>query len=145
MTRQAYHVTWVTHNSRISERILRFRIKTNEAIIFDEQMRNGVYKYLCEKIERERYQVLGLNVLNDHVHCVLVCDECKLERIVKNLKGYSAFMLNSQLGFSVKGNGRQTKIWAKGYSHTFLQTEKHISNALEYTRNNHLKHGLLTS
>lgn len=46
------------------------------------------------------------------------------------------------LQLSVGGEGRQAKLWAKGSSQTFLESEHHMLNAIEYVENNPLKHNL---
>jgi REP element-mobilizing transposase RayT/type I restriction-modification system DNA methylase subunit len=138
----AYLITWVTHNSRVSERMFEYGVKTGESFILNEVMRNLVCEYLNEKIEKEGYKVLAKNVLDDHVHIVLVCAENEISEIVRNLKGYSSFALSRKLKQSVAEGGRQSKIWAKGSSNTLLESEEHFSNAVEYTNNNHLKHNL---
>ncbi len=137
-----YLITWVTHNSRISERMVKFGVKKGSPVIFNEAMRTAVFKWIKEKIGKENYRALELNVLDDHVHLVLACNENELDGIVRNLKGYSSYLLGRQLNLSVEGEGRKSKIWGVGYSHTWLQSERHIENALEYVRNNLLKHNL---
>ena len=139
---KAYHITWVTHNSRVSERMVEFGIKTGEPFILDDEIRDNVWLYLNEKIKEKGYRVLELNILNDHAHCILVCEESECEEIVRNLKGYSSYMLARQLKLSVEGKGRQSKIWADGFSATYLQSEEHLNNAIEYVKNNHLKHDI---
>ncbi len=139
---KAYHVTWVTHNSRVSERMVQFGVRRGEPFIFKENQRNDVYNYLVGKILKEGYKILALNVLDDHVHCIVVCEENELDEIVRNLKGYSSYSLSRQLKLSVDSKGRQSKIWAKGYSHTYIDTDEHLQNGIIYINENHKKHGL---
>ena len=90
---EAYHVTWATYNSR--------NVQTNNfgsSITLDNESRNKIAGYLDEKISQNSYIVASLNVLNDHVHCIIVCEKEELPKIVAQLKGYSSFKLhkNSQ-------------------------------------------------
>ena len=139
---KAYHITWATHNSRISERMVKYKVKKGDPFIFTEQMRNDIYKHIIEKIQKNNYNVIEFNVLSDHVHLIILCHEKELNQIVRNLKGYSSFLFCKQLNLSIEGAGRQNKIWAKGYSHTFLRDDEHFLKAIEYVKNNHIKHNI---
>jgi REP element-mobilizing transposase RayT len=137
---KAYHITWVTHGCRISERMVELGVRTGDPVVLDEASRLVIADALAEKIREKQYRVLAVNVLTDHVHCVVVCEEDDAADIVQQLKGYSSHQHNRQLQLSVQGEGRQTKLWAKGSSQTLLESEEHLLNAIEYVENNHLKH-----
>ena len=145
---QAYHITWVTHNSRVSEeqyskQPTALAVGSSQGIWLSDKSREIIAKAITEKIKERNYRVLALNVLNDHVHCVVVCEENELVGIlVQQLKGYSSYEHNRLLQLSVEGEGRQIKLWAKGSSQTLLESEHHMLNAIEYVGNNHLKHNL---
>lgn len=142
--KQAFLVTWVTHNSRISERMVKYGVKLKDPFILSEEDRNFITEKLNEKISREKMNVLALNVLDDHVHLVIICDQKELSENIRKLKGYSSIELSRKLKLSVEGQGRQNKIWAKGSSKTFLESEKHFNNAVEYTFENHQKHKIVS-
>lgn len=139
---KAFLITWVTHNSRISERMIEYKVQKGEPFILDYEMRNSICRFLNEKIAKEGYQVLAKNVLHDHVHLVLICAEHEIANIIQNLKGYTSFFLGKQLLLSKDKEGRQNKIWAKGSNYSYLDKEKHLLNSIEYTNNNHLKHDI---
>jgi REP element-mobilizing transposase RayT len=144
---KVYHITWVTHNSRLSKRMVKYKVKIGEPVILTNKEREIISKALNEKIKKEKYKVLALNILDDHVHCVLICKKSDVLEIVRNLKGYFSFFLSRNhnhggLKPTIANKGRQTKIWANGYSNTFIETEKHLFNVIEYVQNNHLKHNI---
>ena len=194
---KAYHVTWATFNSRP----VGFT-NYGSPIILNDETRNQLAEYLDEKIGIEHYRVIAINVLKDHVHCIVVCKEEDLSEIVRNLKGFSSYKLHRdsssvlpklKLGVDTDnsitinptlqrgeleeghvdtetsitinptlqrgelkdrhgelGNERgkkdrnsktpSQKLWAKGYSHTFLNDDSHYLNTIHYIDNNHLKH-----
>ena len=140
--KKAYLVTWVTHNSRVSERMVEYGVKTGEPVILGNHERMIVADALADKIREQRYCVLAVNVLEDHVHCVVICEEDNLAEIIQHLKGYSSYTYNRQLQLSDTRGGRQAKLWAKGSSQTWLETEEHLCNAIEYVQYNHSKHGV---
>ncbi len=140
---QAYFVTWATRNTRISERMIRAKVQLGDGIYFNLCQREFIYKFLIEKIEQEGYKFEALNVLEDHCHVVMWCsDESELKKIMHGIKGASSFLYSRQLKLSVAGEGRQSKLWARSFSSTLLDNEKRYHNAIEYVRNNHLKHNL---
>ncbi|MCK4401575.1 transposase [bacterium] len=139
---KAYHITWVTHGSRISERMVKYRIKKSNPVMLDERSREIIAEALAKKAKEQDYRILAVNVLQDHVHCIVVCEEREISGIVRDLKGFSSHEHNRLLQLSVEGEGRQIKLWAKGSSQTLLELERHMLNAIEYVENNHLKHDL---
>jgi len=163
-----YNTTWVTHNSRISDRMIKNRVKVWEPFFMDLEIRKKVLFFLNEKIwimqqqakacrcveteiEEQQakacrcgksldFKVLALNVLSDHVHIIIESDEENITGIIRNLKWYSSFMLSRYLKLSEKWEWKQIKIWAKYGSKTFIRDEKHLNSSIEYVLNNHLKH-----
>jgi type I restriction-modification system DNA methylase subunit/REP element-mobilizing transposase RayT len=137
---QAYMVTWVTHNSRVSERMVEYGVKMDEPVMLTKESREVITIALAEKIKEQNYNIIACNVLEDHIHIVIVSDEDSLPKIMQELKGYSSHEHNRLLELSVVAGGHQTKLWAKGSSQTRLETEEHLRNAVEYVQNNHEKH-----
>ncbi len=134
--------------------MVEFGVRTGEPVILNDDSRLIIADSLAEKIQEKHYKVLAVNVLVDHVHCVVVCEKNDVADIVQQLKGYSSHrhnrllqlsaddshQYNRLLQLSAADRGRQTKLWAKGSSQTELVTEKHLLNAIEYVQNNHIKH-----
>jgi len=67
---KAYHITWVTHNSRVNDRMVELGVRTGDPVVLDEASRLVIADALVEKIQEMQYRVLAVNVLADHVHCV---------------------------------------------------------------------------
>jgi REP element-mobilizing transposase RayT len=107
---EAYLVTWATYNSRYSIKKMRNRNLIDIPFILNDKFRVLVYKYLKQKIAKEQYCIEDLNVLSDHVHCIIECKNDTLDEIVGGLKGYSSFQLGRKLDLSEEGKGRQNKI-----------------------------------
>ena len=139
---ETYHLTWVTHGSRISEKMIKYGTVLKNPVSLSIKSRQIIADALAEKIKAEKYRVLACNVLADHVHCVLVCIKEDISNIVQNLKGFSAHTHNRLLQLSVVGDGEQVKLWAKGSHQQELKDEKHVHNVIEYVWYNHQKHDI---
>lgn len=142
----AYHVTWATHNSRISERMIRVGVQLGEPVILTDNMRNCVYFHIREKAVLEGYVIQALNVMPDHVHLILFCRKSEIPRIVGILKGYSARMINLEFErldpfASRYYDGTISHLWARKYDARFLGSESYLNNSLNYVRLNHIRHG----
>jgi len=81
-----FHITWVTYGSRISERMIRYKARASTSVFLELNSRKLIYKYLIEKINKEKYLSLSLNILDDHVHLLLRCNTIELSNIIRNLK-----------------------------------------------------------
>jgi len=120
--------------------MVRYGVRTGEPFILSDDDRAFIAERLNMKIAEEGVRVLALNVLRDHVHVVLACAEDDLTEIVRKLKGFTSLELGRQLKLSVEDGGRQHRVWAHGFSHTFLDSDEHFAHAVEYTMSNHFKH-----
>jgi len=49
--RKRIFITWVTHNSRMSERMIKFRVKKDEGYFLEDEDRVLIYDLICEKLE----------------------------------------------------------------------------------------------
>jgi REP element-mobilizing transposase RayT len=88
---KVFHITWVTHNSRRNENIAESKTEGTNPILLSLEDRNKIAKILSNRIIEKEYRVLALNVLDDHVHLLLVCEESDVSSIIGNLKGYSSY------------------------------------------------------
>ncbi len=130
-----YHITWVTHNSRISERMIQYSVEKGEPVILNDTDREKIY-IIIEGILQE----LGIeshihNVLIDHVHIVIKCSEHEISNIVRKLKSKSTYLY--KIENNIQGN---YSLWAQKYNSSIIKTDKELENVLIYIENNHLKH-----
>jgi len=139
--RTAWLVTFVTHNSRVSERMVRFGV-TDEAgkgpkpLVLTPEEQVFVAGVLLEVARSQAMALLGMNVLPDHVHLVLLArDDEDLSMQVRRLKGRSARELARRRGLA-KG----AHVWGQKFNRKVITDEGMLSGALRYVENNHLKH-----
>ena len=133
-------VTWVTHNSRYNERMKSLKLEKWDWYFFGNKDRVLIYNLIFDKIEELGIKNFTLNVLSDHVHIVIIYEEKNLSKLIKNIKWTVSFNYSKLKECSKKWEWAQSKIWAKWYSITYLDTEEYYNKAIEYTINNHDKH-----
>ncbi|MBM2815981.1 MAG: fused endonuclease-methyltransferase [Ignavibacteria bacterium] len=165
----AYHITWVTYNSRISE-----RMKNYENIIKFQRLNKGMNTYLPPRIlnideeikitkiisdiiNEDKLRITAYNICEDHIHLVLVCKENERNTIVQKLKAVSARKLNIELGItSVQEQTRehaplfkngergntQNHLWAQKYHCNTINSDDEMYNIMNYIFNNRIKHEL---
>jgi REP element-mobilizing transposase RayT len=129
-------VTFVTHNSRVSERMVVYGVERNDPIILDAADRILIAQNIVEATERYNLAIRTFNVLPDHVHVVIGAEsEKSLNESIRKLKGYTSSAFKKARNLET-GYG----IWAQKFNRENLPTEIDIDRAIEYVINNAYKH-----
>lgn len=118
LSQNAYHITWVTHNSRVSERMVTFGVRRGEPLLLDEAQELELTGYLADIIREDGLRVLACNICRDHVHLVLVCAPEERDNLVRKLKGKSTQRYKQQRGLT-----EPLHLWAQKYHYTRLEAE----------------------
>jgi len=135
-----FFITWVTHNSRYSEKMSMLKLKKQEWYFLNVEDRIFIYKLISEKLEKEWIKNFTLNVLSDHIHLVFMCEESELSEFIRKLKWAVSFKFLREKWFSKSWDWRNNKLWSRWFSKTYLDTEEHLEKAIKYTLENHEKH-----
>ena len=125
-------ITFETKYSRISN--------GNEAVLLKPEEIDLIVECFINTKEKFGCKILACSILPDHVHIIIADMGNDIEKIVKHLKGNSAVQANRRFKSTVQGEGFRQSLWSKSYNNSFLEDETHLFNALEYVKNNHLKH-----
>lgn len=129
-------VTFVTHNSRVSERMVRYGIRPGKPVIFQPDDQELIAVALMETAQKQGIRVLALNVLPDHVHMIIDAEsEARLTDSVRKFKGYAAYKLRNAHR-ATTGN----HVWAEKFNRRPIRDTKTLRNMLHYVMCNHLKH-----
>ena len=131
-------VTWVTHNSRVSERMVEFLppgfIKSKKSFILNYKLQLRVAHLIALSSEKYKLPIVTFNVLPDHVHMlVVVKNEEELALKIGNLKGFSAHILR-------KENHIKSKIWARKFNRKWIKDTRSLYSVINYIDENHHKH-----
>jgi len=137
--KKAFHITWVVHNSRTSQRMIDYKVKKGVAFWLEDEHEVVVAKTIKEIVEQDDLNAMALNICRDHVHFLLVCEEEELPNIVRKLKGKSSQKLKEHLQIPKE---EQFTLWAQKYSTTYIKSEEQLWNTIEYIHNNRVKHEL---
>ncbi len=138
--KKKFFITWVTHNSRHNEKMKLLKVWQKEGYFLDNENRILVYNLITEKLEKEWIKNFVLNILSDHVHLVFMYEENDLSKFIWILKGAISFNYSKIHNFTESWDWRKNKLWARWFSKTYLDTEKHYEKAIKYTLENHNKH-----
>ncbi len=130
-------ITWVTHNSRISERMVEYKVKTGEPFLLNEKQRIHITNEIREIVKEDNIQILAYNLLVDHLHIVVVCDENELSNIVRKLKGRTSQKLKEKLKID---KNEKFHLWGQKFNYDKLQNEEQIKKAIRYVTSNREKH-----
>ena len=137
--KQAFHVTWVTHNARTSQRMIEYKVKKGETIWLDEELEMVVANELAAIITEDELNVLNWNICGDHVHMLLVCDPDELANTVRKLKGRSAQRTKECLKVPRE---EVFHLWAQKFNRKPIEDEDGLANVFEYIQHNREKHKL---
>ena len=134
-----YHVTWVTHNSRISQRMIDYHIKKENPIWFDEATEVKITEIIKNIIIEKCYKVYAYNICKDHIHMLIESGKDEIRNIVRLIKGKSSQLYKEYLEIPAK---EPFHLWAQKFNKWLIESEEQLKNSEEYIRNNRIKHAL---
>ncbi|MFA6271873.1 MAG: transposase [Patescibacteria group bacterium] len=132
-----YHITWVTHNSRVSERMVQFGVKRGEPVVLNNDDEVEITRYIAHMVHEEELRVIAYNICRDHVHMILLCTELEKDNIIRKFKGKSAQLYKHKHGYK-----EEFHLWAQKYSYTPIESDEQMMNTIEYIQYNREKHNL---
>ncbi|MGO8672731.1 MAG: IS200/IS605 family transposase [Capsulimonadaceae bacterium] len=109
----------------------------NREMFITEAWENRLYGCIRGRIEdeRARCEAIAIGGMPDHVHVLVrLRPAVSVSSLVKNIKGVSSRMMNSQL------RGGDVFKWQPGYG-AFSLSHSHLPNAESYIRNQKRHHG----
>lgn len=132
-------VTWVTHNTRMSERMVEHGVVLGEPVIFSQKVEVLITKFILDIVVEDNLKVLAYNICRDHIHIILVCSPKRLTNIVRKLKGKSTQLLKNYLHIP---KDEVFILWAQKFHRRTIDDHNYLQNALYYISSNREKHGL---
>ena len=146
---QIYHIVWVTHNSRISTRMIEY-----EAVIRRRRIDKGlqplakptwledwqeieITEDLMRIVLEDNIKVSGYNICGDHIHIIITCPKEQRSNIVRKLKGKTTQYYKWRHNIA-----EELHLWAQKYCLTLIESKNQLNNTRSYIRNNRQKHEL---
>jgi len=134
---KAWFITFVTHNTRCSERMRKHNVQLGTPTIFSEQQELEITKYILQIKQENNLKILAYNICRDHVHMILICEETERDNIICKIKGKSTYL------FKLNNNIYENlHLWAQKYDYKYIEQDESLENIYSYVVNNRLKHGL---
>ncbi len=137
--KKVHHITWVTHNSRTSQRMIDHKVKKGDAVWLDENAELEITRIIKNIVVENDFNVLNYNICGDHIHILLVCEDDELSNIVRKLKGKSSQKYKEYLKIPKE---EKFTLWAQKYNNSFIKTDEKLYATIEYISNNRIKHEL---
>lgn len=132
-----WFVTFVTHNSRISERMITYGVQKGEPLIFSTEQQVIMLRDIAAICEENKFHIPAFNFMPDHVHLIIAAPDVPvLNQHVRIIKGGSSYRFQRQVGAE-----RGQHIWAQKFNHQYITEEKVLADIAHYVTYNHLKHG----
>src|SRR5438477_12944969 len=95
-----YHITCVTHNSRISERMEMMKIIPINEIRLNIDEEILLTQIITKLVKRNSYNIFCYNSCSDHIHFLIGCIDEKLDNIMRTIKSYSSKYFKLSTGIS---------------------------------------------
>ncbi len=136
-----YHITWVTHNSRISQRMMEYRIVPGEPVLLDENAELVITGIIAGIVSSLTIPcgIYAYNICKNHLHILIECETKRLPDIVRLIKGKSSQLYKEHLGIEPR---RNFHLWAQKYNRWIIQSDDQFNNTVRYIINNRIKHDL---
>ena len=135
-------VTFVSHNSRISERMVQYNpagfVKGLDPVLFEGDDLQLMIELVSNSIKKCKVSVKMYNVLPDHVHLLIEAKNLKqLSEAIGKIKGGTSFYFKKEKNWEIEDG----PIWAqKFHAHELDGDTEEFQSAFSYIKNNHEKH-----
>jgi len=137
--KNAYHITWATHNSRTSQRMIDHKVKKGEALWLEPEQERHITETIAGIVKEDGLHVMAYNICGDHVHLLLVCQKEELPNIIRKLKGKSSQKLKEHQQVPKE---ETFTLWAQKKGTTYIESDEQLWNTVAYIETNRLKHEL---
>ena len=134
-----FHITWVTHNSRVSERMIKYKIEKCEWVYLSDEHEIKITWFIKDIVKEDNLKVSAYNICKDHIHLLLLCNEEKLSNIVRKVKWKSSQRFKEYLWVDKE---EKNYLWAQKYNKSFIENEVNFNEVVKYIKYNREKHGL---
>ena len=167
-----WHITTATHDSRTSQRMIDYKVRLlrfhgtkpyADPKWIDEIEEQIITETFAKIVKEDHLKIPAYNICGDHMHFLLVCEQDEVSKIVGKIKSMTARAVNIAMGRTVPRDMQQGEayrqggmppcdhvqrgetqypLWAQKFGCVQIDSNEYYLNAIEYIKNNRLKHGL---
>lgn len=138
-----YLVTFVTHNSRISDRMITYcdpnfiKGLTPFLLLDDDYLK--MIDLVANAITKYNISTIAFTVIPDHAHLLIdVKNEKDLNEQIRKLKGFTSYQFQRHKQWSK----RENHVWAQKFHRIKVPSEpNNVARVVNYITNNTNKHG----
>lgn len=136
---EIYHITWATHNSRISDRMIEYKKGREEPLLLDDESELFITMVIARIIYKKRLRVHAYNICRDHIHIIIECKEYEIPGIIRLIKGKTSQRYKEYCGIApdVKYH-----LWTQKYGKGKIFSDEHYHYSVRYVTSNRFKHHL---
>ncbi len=136
---KVYHITWTTYNSRVSERMKLYKVKSdNQEIYLNSNQEYDITVILSNIINEWNLQIYAYNICADHIHMVIQCEVDELSIIMRRIKGKSV-----KLYKDLHNIDSSIHLWGQKYNAIIIENKEQLLHTIKYIKNNRIKHWLV--
>lgn len=156
--KQAFHIVLTTHNSRTSQRMIDYGVIKGDAIELNLNEEIELTKIIGNIISESKMKCIAYNICKDHVHLIVVCEGTELTSIIQKIKSISSkefHRLKIPMGHDPLEH--KNHLWSQRFYRAnldvwelntisnkpgYIYKSSYLQNAIEYIKNNRVKHNL---
>ena len=147
MEKLSYHVVFTTHNSRTSQRMIKYKVLKGPPVnlILEEEIR--LTEILKSIVLEYHIEILSFNICKDHVHLLLSCTDEEVPVFARILKSISSKKFSfgktlwSQKFYGVCCDTFDFITWTR--FNCLSWNTSYFTNTVAYIQNNRNKHSLV--
>jgi REP element-mobilizing transposase RayT len=128
-----FHITQVTHCSRISKRMDRLKILPRNPVRLTLEEEIELARIITKIVKKHKYIIFAYNSCSDHIHFVIFCEAHKLKNIIMRIKIITSSKYKEKKGIT---------LWAQKFNRKPIDTIDGLANVINYIQNNRMKHEL---
>src|SRR3989304_3508056 len=85
-----FHITWVKHNTRISERMKTYNVKLRKPVLLSMDEEAEIAGYIYKIVKKDKLRILSFNICVHHIHMIILCNINVRDNIIQKLKATSS-------------------------------------------------------
>lgn len=152
----AYHVTTSIHDSRTSERMIKYKARERrfdgtkpdpEVFPMTKEEEELIATTVSDIAKEDNLNIAAFNLCWDHMHILLVCEEVEVPKIMHKIKGRTARACNVLRNKGINPLDIMRKdgsmpFWTQKYGCKPITTDDQFWNTYNYIEKNKVKHNL---